>query len=522
VNTTALLGPVASPINLRLYQLQAIEAIFRKWVEYDRLLLIQPTGGGKTLQFAHVAKRRAAVGPVLILAHRDELIEQAIHKIALAVGIEAEKEKAESYAELSASVVVGSVQTLSRQSRLERFLPDHFQTVVVDEAHHILSESYQRIVGYFSNAKVLGVIATPDRGDARNLGRFFEEIAHETSLIELIGAGYLAPITVQTVPLKIDISAVATRAGDFSDEELAEVLDPLLEEIGQAILSYAAERKSLIFVPLVRTAERFAGILRELDLAAEMISGLCADRVEKLARFREGRTQILVNSMLLNEGYDEPSIDCIVPLRPTRIRSLFAQQVGRGTRIHPAKKDLLLLDFLWQSRRHNLARPASLISHDEAEEERIAQALRRGSGDLLEAQSDAAHEREEALAAELEENRRRQGETVDLLELAKRFQAPAFVDYQPFLRWHRLAITESQFRILSTNQINPTVVRDRGHAAVIIEGIFKFKEREPATEKQLRYMRFLGHPDPFGVSMTKRAAGRWIQARKAELEAQIR
>jgi superfamily II DNA or RNA helicase len=511
-----------SSIVLRPYQLEAINAVFAKWREYHRLLLIWPTAAGKTIGFAHVADRRIAFGPVLILAHRDELVEQAIDKIALAVGIHAEKEKAESYASMSANIVVASVQTLSRQSRLVRFQSDHFKTVIIDEAHHVPSQSYQEVLSYFSGAKVLGVTATPDRGDAQSLGEYFEDIAHEVSLVDLIQDGYLAPITVRTVPLKIDICSVSTRAGDFSDEELAEVLDPLLEEIGQAIVQYAAERKSLVFVPLIKTAERFAAILRDLGLRAEMISGLCWDRAEKLARFEGGQTQILVNSMLLNEGYDEPSIDCIVPLRPTKIRSLFAQQVGRGTRIHPGKKDLLLLDFLWHSHRHNLIKPACLISHDQAEEERIARALRRGSGDLLEAQHDAAREREEALARELEQNRRRQGERVELLELAKRFQAPTFVDYQPFLRWHRLVITESQLHILSTNKINPTVVRDRGHAAVIINGIFKFKEREPATEKQLRYMRYLGHPNPFGVAMNKRAAGRWIQARKAELEAQVR
>jgi superfamily II DNA/RNA helicase len=285
--------------------------------------------------------------------------------------------------------------------------------------------------------------------------------------------------------------------------------------------SNAAERKSVVFVPLVKTAERFAGILREFGLRAEMISGQCSDRSEKLSQFRHGKIQILVNSMLLTEGYDEPSINCIVPLRPTKIRSLYAQQVGRGTRIHPGKKDLLLLDFLWHSRRHNLAQPASLIAHDDAEAQRIRRALANGSGDLLEAQSDAARQREEALAAELEENRRRQGEMVDLLELTKRFQAPS-VDYQPYLRWHRLALTEGQLRILRTNKIDPSLVRDRGHASVIIDGIFKFKNREPATEKQLCYMKYLGHPNPFGIAMTKRVAGRWIQARKAELKAQAR
>jgi superfamily II DNA or RNA helicase len=505
-----------SAITLWPYQIEMIDAVFDKWREYNRLLVVQPTGGGKTIEFAHVAKRRTAAGAVLILAHRDELIEQAIQKIALAVEIEADKEKAESYASTTATVVVGSVQTLTR--RFERFASDHFRTVIIDEAHHVLSESYQRVVSYYGSAKVLGVTATPDRGDARNLGQYFEEIAHEVSLVELIQAGYLAPITVRTIPLQIDLSDVSVRAGDFSDEELGEILDPLLGEIAQAIVQYASDRKALIFVPLIATADRFAGILRDLGLRAEMISGLCSDRAERLGRFRSGETQILVNSMLLAEGYDEPSITCVVPLRPTKIRSLLAQQVGRGTRIHPGKKDLLLLDFLWHSRRHNLAKPASLISHDEAEEERITRALRRGNGDLLAAQSDAAREREEALAAELEENRQRRGETVDLLELAKRFQAPAFVDYQPFMRWHRATVSEGQIRILEGNGVDLRLVRDRGHAAVIIDGIFRFKEREPATEKQLRYMRFLGHPNPFGVGMTKREAGRWIQARKSQLE----
>ena len=183
----------------------------------------------------------------MILAHRDELIGQAIDKIAWAVGIAADKEKAESYASSSASVVVGSVQTLSR--RYTRFPADHFPTLIVDEAHHILSDSYQKVLRYYRNAKVLGVTASPDHGDARDLGQDFEEIAHEVSLIELIEAGYLASIKVRTVPLEIDISRVSTRARDFSDEELCEVLDPLLDEIGQAILQYAADRKSFLGHP---------------------------------------------------------------------------------------------------------------------------------------------------------------------------------------------------------------------------------------------------------------------------------
>jgi len=191
VSTETLLGPVAGSIILRPYQLEAIKAIFRKWLEYDRLLTVWPTGAGKTIGFANVTLRRISEGPVLILAHRDELIDQAVNKLYLAVGIQADKEKAESYAALLASVVVGSVRTLSRRTRLERFSPGHFKTVIVDEAHHILSESYQRIVRYFAAAKVLGITATPDRGDAQGLGQYFEDIAHEVSLVDLIQGGYL-------------------------------------------------------------------------------------------------------------------------------------------------------------------------------------------------------------------------------------------------------------------------------------------------------------------------------------------
>src|SRR5262249_9550490 len=157
--------------------------------------------------------------------------------------------------------------------------------------------------------------ATPDRGDTRNLGRFFEDIAFEIGLIDLIKAGFLCPIKVRTVPVKIDISNVSVRAGDFSEEELAEALEPVLEKIAEALITYAKDRKTLIFVPLIRIATQFADILKTRGLAAEMICGVCTDRTEKLQRFRNGETRILVNAMLLGEGYDEPSIDCVIVLR---------------------------------------------------------------------------------------------------------------------------------------------------------------------------------------------------------------
>jgi superfamily II DNA or RNA helicase len=505
-------GPV---LGLRLYQQQAVDGVFAAWNEFDRVLGVAPTGSGKTIQFAHIAARRIDAGPVLILAHRDELLDQARDKIVRAVGLSTDKEKASNYASLSSDIVVASVQTLSRRDRLLRFPHNHFSTVIIDEAHHALATSYLGVLERFDRAKVLGVTATPDRGDKQNLAAYFEKVAFEISLTALIRDRWLCPIKIKTIPLPIDISRVVMRAGDFSDEQLAQALEPVLRELAEAIKKHAGQRKSLIFLPLVRTCYQFAEILREHGLAAEAIHGESSDRREILARFSSGQTRFLCNAMLLTEGYDEPSIDCVVCLRPTTIRSLFAQMTGRGTRIHPGKENLLLLDFLWLSREHNLVKPASLIARDEAEQREIEAQLGRADGDLLEADALASAEREAALKRLLDERRIEQGSEVDLLELAERWHAPDLLSYSPTFDWERRELTEKQRTVLQGNGVDLGLVRDRGHASTLISALFTYLEREPATEKQKRYLRFLGHPNPW--QLTKREAGRWIKQRKAQL-----
>jgi len=509
-------APSTVPVlDLRLYQQQAVDGVFAAWSEFDRVLGVAPTGSGKTIKFAHIAARRIDAGPVLILAHRDELLDQARDKIVRAVGLLADKEKADDYASLSSDIVVASVQTLSRRDRLLRFPQNHFSTVIVDECHHTLAASYLVILEHFKSAKVLGVSATPDRGDKKNLAAYFEKVAFEITLTDLIRARWLCPIKVRTVPLAIDISKVAMRAGDFSDEQLAQALEPVLHELAAALKEHAAVRKSLVFLPLVRTCYQFAEILREHGLAAEAIHGESSDRKGILARFSGGQTRLLCNAMLLTEGYDEPSIDCVVCLRPTTIRSLFAQQVGRGARIHPGKENLLLLDFLWLSREHNLVKPASLIARDEVEQAQIEAQLGAAEGDLLEAEGLASAEREAALKARLDERRTERGSEVDLLELADRWHAPDILDYSPTFGWERKTLTEKQIVILQRNGVDLALVRDRGHASALISALFAYLETVPATEKQKRFLRFLGHPNPW--NLTKRKAGRWIEQRKAQL-----
>jgi superfamily II DNA or RNA helicase len=482
-------------------------------------LIVAPTGSGKTVVFAEIAEQRRKNGRVLILAHREELLSQAQDKLHKANGIVSDLEKADSQASLDADVVVASIQTLSREHRLKRFSPDHFSTIIVDEAHHVLSDTYQRILTYFRGAKVLGVTATPDRSDARSLGRFFEDIAFQISLVDLIKQDYLCRVKVQTVPVRIDISKVSTRAGDFSDEELAAVLEPVLEELAEAIVNYAKGRKTLVFVPLVRIAKQFAEILCQKGLAAEMISGVCSDRAEKLSRFRTGETQLLVNAMLLTEGFDEPGIDCIVPLRPTRIRSLYAQQVGRGTRIHPGKDNLLLLDFLWLSRQHNLVKPVDLIAADDNERAAIGQVLDEAEGDLVEALDTS---RERALARQILAQRKLKGEVKDLLDIVDlciNYKAPELENYAPTMHWHSRELTPKQIEYLRRYRVNLNVVRDRGHASAIIDSIRRYNESIPATPRQLGYLRWRGYQGDLS-KVSKPAAARLIGQLKEGNEVQ--
>ena len=201
---------------LRPYQQQARERIHAEWENgHTRTLLVLPTGTGKTIVFASVAADQVRAGHrVLILAHRGELLEQAADKLQRSTGLVSAVEKADATClNTWFRVVVGSVQTLQRTARLERFSHDYFGTIIIDEAHHCISESYQKILQHFDSAHVLGVTATPDRGDMQNLGQVFDSLAYEYTLPKAIREGYLSPIKALTIPLQLDLSGVSMQSG---------------------------------------------------------------------------------------------------------------------------------------------------------------------------------------------------------------------------------------------------------------------------------------------------------------------
>lgn len=485
-------------MELRDYQEEARTAIASEWEKgVKKTLLVLPTGCGKTIVFSKVIEDRVKLGErVLILAHRSELLDQASDKLAKATGIFTATEKAEQSCLNSwFRVVVGSVQTLQRPKRLAQFDKDYFDTIVVDEAHHCISDSYQRVLEHFSNANVLGVTATPDRGDMRNLGSYFESLAYEYTLPKAIKNGYLSPIKALTIPLELDLSAVSMQSGDFKASEVGTALDPYLEQIADEMLKYCTDKKTVVFLPLVKTSQKFRDILNEKGFKAAEVNGDSKDRAEVLDDFSKGKYNVLCNSMLLTEGWDEPSVDCIVVLRPTKIRSLYSQMVGRGTRLYQGKEGLLLLDFLWHTERHELCHPASLICENEEVAKKMTENMEIAAGtaiDIEEAEekaaSDVVAQREEALAKQLEEMRRRKRKLVDPLQFEMSIQAEDLSTYIPSFGWEMAPPSDKQIKALEKCGIFPDTIDNAGKASMILDRLSKRRDEGLTTPKQIRFL----------------------------------
>ena len=487
-------------VTLRPYQQEAKDAILKSWETFQKSLLVLPTGTGKTIVFSKVAEDRTEAGRVLIMAHREELLSQAADKIWNSCRIPCSIEKAESSCIGSwEPVTVGSVQTLMSEKRLSRFTPDYFQTVIVDEAHHALSDSYQRVLNHFSGAKVLGVTATPDRGDKKNLGQYFDNLAYEYSLLDAINEGYLCQIKAQTIPLKIDLNNVKISQGDYQAGDLGDALAPYLEQIADVMVNYA-DRKTVVFLPLVSTSQMFCQMLNDRGLKACEVNGNSPDRAEILKDYEDGKYNIICNSMLLTEGWDCPSVDCIVILRPTKVRSLYCQMVGRGTRLNPGKDHLLLLDFLWMCDRHELCRPAYLIAKNEKEADAITKKIMDDPDgmDLMvaeaEVEKDAAAEREAALARDLEAQKRKKSKCINPLAAEFLFQME---DYEPTFPWEMELPTTKQLQTLENFGIDPSGIQYKGEASLYLDRCFKRVQMGMATPKQANKLNQYGfiHPE---------------------------
>lgn len=459
---------------------------------------------GKTIVFSEIAKRRVDAGErVLILAHRGELLEQAADKLARSTGLACAVEKAENTSVgRFESVVVGSVQTLMRQSRLDALGQSRFSTIIVDEAHHALSDSYRAVLDYFSDAKVLGVTATPDRGDRKNLGELFDSLAYEYSLPQAIKDGYLCPIEAQTIPLSLDLSHVGVQAGDFKSADLGDALEPYLEQIAQEMYeAQCMDRKTVVFLPLIATSQKFRDILNRHGFRAAEVNGQSSNRAEVLKDFERGKYNVLCNSMLLTEGWDCPSVDCIVVLRPTKVRSLYCQMVGRGTRLSPEtnKDKLLLLDFLWHTERHELCRPTHLIAKSAEVANAMTKVIEQQQGapiDLEEveksAESDVAQAREESLAKQLAEMRTKKRKLVDPLQYEMSIMDADLQNYVPSFGWEMAPPSDKQLKALESHGIFADGIECAGKASLLLNRLDKRKAEGMSSAKQIRLLERYG------------------------------
>lgn len=489
-------------MKLRPYQETARKAVWSEWNNgMKKTLLVLPTGCGKTIVFAQITEDAVRKGSrVLILAHRSELLQQAADKLERTSGLKCAVEKAEQTCRQTwYRVCVGSVQTLMRTKRLKQFPRDYFSTIIIDEAHHAISDSYRIILDYFDSANVLGVTATPDRGDQKNLGQVFDSLAYEYTLPQAIKEGYLTPIRALTVPIKIDFTQVGTSAGDYKPGDIASALDPYLEQIATEMARHCADKKIVVFLPLVKTSQKFRDILNRHGFHAAEVNGMSADREQILKDFEENKYNVLCNSMLLTEGWDCPDVNCVVVLRSTKVRALYCQMVGRGTRLAPGKDHLLLLDFLWNTEKHELCRPACLICEDEEVQQKMTEQMQTQSGisvDIEEVKNQASEDviadREAKLAEKLEAVKKRKSRLVDPLQYEMSIQSQELSGYVPAFGWEVKPPTADQKKDLEKRGIDPEAVETAGKAEKILRAIAHRQLEGLATPKQIRCLEKYG------------------------------
>ena len=356
-------------LTLRPYQDECLRAILDAYRRGKRRVLVAlPTGTGKTVVFSSFPRFFRMKRRLLVLAHREELLEQARRKfLAADPALRVEIEQAQRHASDDAQVVVASVPTLGRSSsaRLQRLSPEDFFLVVVDEAHHAVASSYLRVFDHFglrepdSRRMLVGFTATPYRGDKRGLGEVFEEIVFRRDLREMIVQGYLARIRGWRVSTSVDLDGVRVRAGDFVESQLAATVNVELrnEAVVEAYRRFAPGRRTVVFCADVAHAQAMADAFGSGGISAAALWGAMPreDRHATLAAFSAGELDVLTNCAVLTEGFDEPRVDCVILARPTKSRLLYEQMVGRGTRLHPDKEDLLVIDVADNSRKHQLA-----------------------------------------------------------------------------------------------------------------------------------------------------------------------
>lgn len=485
------------------YQSDYLKAIAEKQKDFKRNLVVSPTGSGKGNLFCWEIERFAKAGVrSLLLVDQNELIHQPIKRLREITGLHAEAEQSQWRASRDCGVVVASVQTMMR--RYESWPRNHFGNIICDEADRSIAPSWQSVLKHFDeHAFVTGFTATPHRTDRKNLGCYYENSIELENIISLINKGYLSPIKVHEMPVKIDLSSLSNRGSDYDENELDEIITPHLMECAKAIRDMAAFRYTLVFLPLIKTCKKFDEICKIIGLNSDYVYGDDPNRDAKLRRFKNREIDVMSNSMVWGRGVDIPIIDAICILRPTKSISLIQQFAGRGTRLASGKSDLLILDPLYISLKRMVCRPAHLIAKDDEEVEAITKLLNApgmpgdvaSQLDLLSVAADASSQREAALRKQLEENKDKAARTVSAAEFAMKYNSLTTAEFEPTMTWESKPVTDKQKKYLEQAGIDLATVNGTGHASSLLEIYFKHKPLKMASFEQRKIMRRMGCPN---------------------------
>lgn len=536
---------------LRPYQVECVQAIESAFAAgFRRLLVVKATGTGKTRTFSEIARRvMDAGGRVIVLTHTAELTAQSERALREGTGRDPEIEKAGQRASLNAELVCASIQTVSRIDRLTGFPDGHFKLVIVDECHRSLSPSWLRVLCYFHFgeislrdgwmmptpeepyiplANVIGWTATPDRGDRKTLGEFYQTCPFEFGLVPAVQGGWLVRPIVRNIPLKLDIRGVATTKlsgqSDFDQSQVVARITPFIGEIAKQIAINAADRKTVVFMPSVETATLISEAMVKEGLKASFVSGKCKDREFKIASFDSAPNgSAIACAMLLLEGWDSPSASCVCVLRPTKIRSLLVQAIGRGCRVLPGvidglltpeerlaaiagspKRDVLILDFLWLVDKHDLVRPVDIVATKPEIREKM---LESSETDLVAASEVAERDLLKSLEREARRHSKKAARTLDPLAWSLSVGDAALASYDPMSKWDELPAHPNQIELLKNAGIDTDKPICRGLAERIVDRIISRERLGLATAKQMKFLKVLGMPEDESALLSKKKAG---------------
>lgn len=529
-------------MRLRPYQSGASNSVFAEWESgIVSTLGVMPTGSGKTVCFADII-RRAFPRRAMVIAHRQELIFQARDKIRATTGLSVDVEMGEHRSAENcqngrlfggsgrAHVVVSTVQTHTAggdgMGRMGKFNPMDFGLLVIDEAHHAISASYRRVIDYYRtnpNLKVLGVTATPDRGDEEALGQVFESVAFDYELRDLIHDGWLVPIQQHEITIDgLDYSSIRTTAGDLNGSDLATVMEneKNLHGIASASIESIGDKRSLVFTSSVAHAQKLSEIFNRHRVGCS--SWVCGatpkdERAAILADFKRGKLQAVCNCAVLTEGFDDPGVEVVIMARPTKSRALYAQMLGRATRPHdsiahtlndaddrPAliasspKPSCTVIDFVGNSGKHKLITPADILGgkvNDRVIEAVMLRARKAGkpvnTQELIEEEEAREIEREQR---RLEEEARRSRLTVKASFKSQSVDPFDILQLKPVASrgWDKgKTLTEKQSNFLRKAGINPDTM-EYGKARQLINAMMDRFTNHLCTLGQAKVLRKFG------------------------------